>query len=135
MPGFIKVPGLQDKIHCCVFVLDANSILALSDALLSKLSDMRAKITARGLSQPCNIFISMGPYFLINQHHSCWTVAVCDEILDQSLHLYKNVLCMFPAKQHRDCIKFILQNDALKITFTAGFIFSCVQQSTFTRNV
>lgn len=49
MSGFIKLPKLNDKIHCCVIVLDANSIGNLGEGILTKLSDMRGKITARGI--------------------------------------------------------------------------------------
>nr|XP_039268467.1 interferon-induced protein 44-like isoform X1 [Styela clava]XP_039268468.1 interferon-induced protein 44-like isoform X1 [Styela clava] len=49
MHGYIKLPKLSDKIHCCVIVLDANSISNMGEGLLHKISDMRGKITSRGI--------------------------------------------------------------------------------------
>ncbi|XP_078493344.1 interferon-induced protein 44-like [Ciona intestinalis] len=49
MPGFQKLPKLPEKIHCCIFVIDATSVSSLSDELLNKLNDMRTKITGRGI--------------------------------------------------------------------------------------
>ncbi|CAK8672687.1 interferon-induced protein 44-like [Clavelina lepadiformis] len=49
MPGYLKAPRLEDKIHCCVFVLDASEIHNLKDNLSQKFSDMRLKITGRGI--------------------------------------------------------------------------------------
>ena len=48
MHGFKKTPSLKDKIHCCVFVLDALKIETMDDELKKKLSEMRKKITSRG---------------------------------------------------------------------------------------
>lgn len=49
MHGFKKSPGLKEKIHCCVFVLDATRIENMDEGLKRKLSEMRKKITSRGI--------------------------------------------------------------------------------------
>lgn len=48
MPGYIKLPKLSDKIHCCVIVLDATGVSTMGEGILTKLADVRGKITARG---------------------------------------------------------------------------------------
>ena len=48
MNGFEKLPKLQDKIHCCVLVLDATKVNSIPPDLHAKMAEMRIKITNRG---------------------------------------------------------------------------------------
>ncbi|XP_021518123.1 interferon-induced protein 44 isoform X1 [Meriones unguiculatus] len=48
-PNYIHDPLLKDKIHCVVFVFDANSVEKLSHGLVAKIKQVRKDLIKRGI--------------------------------------------------------------------------------------
>uniref|UniRef100_A0A3P9JG30 TLDc domain-containing protein n=1 Tax=Oryzias latipes TaxID=8090 RepID=A0A3P9JG30_ORYLA len=49
--SFCKSPGLQDKIHCVTYVLDASKISIMSSKMEEKLKTIRRKVNSMGIPQ------------------------------------------------------------------------------------
>jgi len=47
-PHFHKSPGLKDKIHCVVYVIDASKVKILSDKMIEKFVVFRRKTNQLG---------------------------------------------------------------------------------------
>lgn len=50
-PYFVKSPGLKDKIHCVVYVIDACKVNLLSDKIIEKFAVFRRKTNQLGIPQ------------------------------------------------------------------------------------
>ncbi|XP_052759942.1 interferon-induced protein 44-like [Mya arenaria] len=50
-PGFIHKPGLADKVHCVLFVLEANTIDDLPTKLVEKMNSFQKLMNQKGIPQ------------------------------------------------------------------------------------
>ncbi|WAR13805.1 IF44L-like protein [Mya arenaria] len=50
-PGFIQKPGLADKVHCVLFVLEANTVANLPTKLVEKMNSFQKLMNQKGIPQ------------------------------------------------------------------------------------
>lgn len=50
-PGYIKDPGLKDKIHCVAFVIDGSTVDVMSEKVQKQMKDLQVRMNHRGLPQ------------------------------------------------------------------------------------
>ncbi|WAR13798.1 IF44L-like protein, partial [Mya arenaria] len=50
-PGFIQKPGLADKVHCVLFVLEANTVDDLPTKLVEKMNSFQKLMNQKGIPQ------------------------------------------------------------------------------------
>ena len=48
MKGYIETPKLSDKMHCVVFVLDAETVALMDADLIKKMKRIRKEANDRG---------------------------------------------------------------------------------------
>ncbi|WAR13806.1 IF44L-like protein, partial [Mya arenaria] len=48
-PGFIQKPGLADKVHCVLFVLEANTVHDLPTKLVEKMNSFQKLMNQKGM--------------------------------------------------------------------------------------
>lgn len=47
-PGFVKEPGMKDRIHTVVFVIDGSNVEVMPDGVVTKLKDIKEMPIVRG---------------------------------------------------------------------------------------
>ena len=55
-PGYIKNPGLENKIHCVVFVIDCSTAEVMPENLLKQIKDLQIRMNQRGKIKMDNNF-------------------------------------------------------------------------------
>ncbi|XP_060070665.1 interferon-induced protein 44-like [Ylistrum balloti] len=49
--GFVKGPGLGDRIHCVAFVVDSSTVDVISEKVLERIKNMQTKMNQRSIPQ------------------------------------------------------------------------------------
>ncbi|ESO93522.1 hypothetical protein LOTGIDRAFT_119204, partial [Lottia gigantea] len=57
-PGYIKLPSLNEKIHCVAFIIDGSSVELMNDAVLCQIKNVQNIIHQRGIAVPQVILLT-----------------------------------------------------------------------------
>lgn len=118
MPHFINSPGLKDKIHCVVYVIDACKVKILSDKMIDKFAVFRRK--ANQLNVPQLVLLTKVdeacPFVaedLKNVYQSHYINRMMQEV---SAQLGVSLSAVVPVKNYSKEVDIEPQNDILLLT-------------------
>ncbi|XP_049339087.1 interferon-induced protein 44-like [Astyanax mexicanus] len=114
-PSFCKEPGLKDKIHTVVYVLDSSKVKLLSDKMIEKLAAIRRKANQMGVPQLV---------LLTKVDEACPSVAADLKTVYQSHSIYKTMQkvssnlgvtlsAVIPVKNYSQDLELDIQTDIL----------------------
>nr|XP_055057677.1 interferon-induced protein 44-like [Misgurnus anguillicaudatus] len=118
MPHFINSPGLKDKIHCVVYVIDACKVKILSDKMIDKFAVFRRK--ANQLNVPQLVLLTkvdeacpLVAEDLKNVYQSHYINRMMQEV---SAQLGVSLSAVVPVKNYSKEVDIEPQNDILLLT-------------------
>lgn len=118
MPHFIVSPGLKDKIHCVVYVIDACKVKILSDKMIDKFAVFRRK--ANQLNVPQLVLLTkvdeacpLVAEDLKNVYQSHYINRMMQEV---SAQLGVSLSAVVPVKNYSKEVDIEPQNDILLLT-------------------
>uniref|UniRef100_A0A3B1KEF2 TLDc domain-containing protein n=1 Tax=Astyanax mexicanus TaxID=7994 RepID=A0A3B1KEF2_ASTMX len=114
-PSFCKEPGLKDKVHTVVYVLDSSKVKLLSDKMIEKLAAFRRKANQMGVPQLV---------LLTKVDEACPSVAADLKTVYQSHSIYKTMQkvstnlgvtlsAVVPVKNYSQDLELDIQTDIL----------------------
>ncbi|KAF7659691.1 hypothetical protein LDENG_00294790 [Lucifuga dentata] len=116
--GYLNSPGLKDKIHCVVYVIDANKVSIMPDKMEEKLGAIRKKVNLMGIPQLVLLTKVDEACPLVskdvkNIYRSSYIKEIMQEV---SARLSMSLSCVVPVKNYSEELELDLNCDILLLS-------------------
>ncbi|KAF4074910.1 hypothetical protein AMELA_G00228690, partial [Ameiurus melas] len=103
-PGYINTPTLNDKVHCLVSVMSAQTLPVMYDSVIKSIKDVREKASDRGIPQVLILthIDECCPLVKKNLRKVCLSKKIKEKMCECSDRLGIPMNCIFPVKNYHE---------------------------------